>query len=72
VHRARKGQERQVVSQLSIFGTDTRKLLQQKEEQEKPFVVKKRLVVVDLRSVARTAVPDGYQVLWSETTIDPG
>jgi type IV secretory pathway TrbF-like protein len=43
-----------------------RRLLQTIEEQEQPFKRSPKLVAVELKSVTKTAVPEGYQVLWTE------
>jgi type IV secretory pathway TrbF-like protein len=48
-----------------------RRLLQAAEDREKPFVPSKRVVSVDVRSVTASPAPQNYQVLWSETTVDP-
>lgn len=45
---------------------DARALLQHLEETEKPFVVGKRLVAVQLKSVTKSDVPRAYTVLWDE------
>jgi len=48
-----------------------RRLLQTIEEQDKPFEEKKKkLVAVELKSLTKTPVPESYQVLWSETSIE--
>src|SRR5262249_61293946 len=47
-----------------------RRLLQAVEDKEQPFKPSKKLVAVELKSITRTAVPDGFQVLWSETSTE--
>ena len=48
-----------------------RRLLQAIEEQDKPFEEKKKkLSSVDLKSITKTPIPESYQILWSETSID--
>src|SRR6266511_3159041 len=47
-----------------------RRALEGYEAQEKPFVVGKKLVSVDLKSVTKTPSPLSFQVLWSETTTE--
>ena len=42
------------------------------EDKEQPFKTSKKLVSVDLKSITKTAVPEGYQVLWSETSTAKG
>jgi type IV secretory pathway TrbF-like protein len=48
-----------------------RRLLQAAEEQDKPFAPSKRVVSVEVKSVTKSPAPHNYQVLWSETTVDP-
>ena len=50
--------------------SDARRLLQAVEEQEKPFQPSKRLVAVEVKSITKTAAPESYQVLWTETSTD--
>jgi hypothetical protein len=47
-----------------------RRLLQAIEDKEQPFKPSKKLVAVELKSITRTSVPEGYQVLWSETSTE--
>jgi type IV secretory pathway TrbF-like protein len=47
-----------------------RRLLQAMEEREQPFKPSKKLVAVELKSITKTAVPEGYQVLWTETSTE--
>jgi type IV secretory pathway TrbF-like protein len=47
-----------------------RRLLQAIEDREQPFRPSKTLVAVELKSITKTAVPEGYQVLWSETSTE--
>src|SRR5262249_8044814 len=47
-----------------------RRLLQAVEDQEQPFKPGKKLVSVELKSITKTAVPEGYQVFWSETSTE--
>ena len=46
-------------------------VLQTLEEHEKPFEVKKKLVSVELKSITKLPAPEGYQVLWTETSTEP-
>jgi len=50
--------------------SDARRLLQAVEEKEKPFQPSKKLVAVEVKSITRTAAPESYQVLWTETSTD--
>src|SRR5262249_61281164 len=47
-----------------------RRLLQAVEDKEQPFKPGKKLVAVELKSITKTAVPEGYQVLWRETSTE--
>jgi type IV secretory pathway TrbF-like protein len=47
-----------------------RRLLQAIEDHDQPFKPSKKLVAVELKSITKTAVSEGYQVLWSETSTD--
>ncbi|HSX78177.1 MAG TPA: type IV secretion system protein [Candidatus Saccharimonadia bacterium] len=50
--------------------SDARRLLQTVEDKEKPFQPSKRLVAVEVKSITKTAAPESYQVLWTETSTD--
>jgi len=50
--------------------SDARRLLQGVEDKEKPFQPSKKLVAVEMKSITRTAAPESYQVLWTETSTD--
>ena len=47
-----------------------RRLLQDIEEKEHPFVPQKKLVAVELKSITKTQAPLSYQVLWTETATE--
>src|SRR5262245_54450601 len=46
---------------------EARRLLHKLEDKEQPFKPGKKLTAVELKSITKTAAPEGYQVLWSET-----
>jgi type IV secretory pathway TrbF-like protein len=49
-----------------------RQALQGYEAHEKPFAPgQKKLVAVDIKSLTKTPSPLSFQVLWSETTVEP-
>jgi type IV secretory pathway TrbF-like protein len=48
-----------------------RTVLSQDEAREKPFAPDHKQVSVQVESITRSPVPENYQVLWSERTIDP-
>ena len=49
---------------------EARRLLQKLEDKEQPFKPGKKLTAVELKSITKTAAPEGYQVLWSETSTE--
>ena len=50
--------------------SEARRLLQAVEDKEKPFQPSKKLVAVEIKSITKTAAPESYQVLWTETSTD--
>jgi len=50
--------------------SEARRMLQAFEEKEKPFQPSKKLVAVEIKSITKTAAPESYQVLWTETSTD--
>ena len=48
-----------------------RQLLSMLEAREKPFAPTTRQVSVDVKAITKSPAPQNYQVLWSETVVDP-
>jgi type IV secretory pathway TrbF-like protein len=48
-----------------------RTVLAEEETKEKPFAPEHKPVSVHVESITRSPVPENYQVLWTERTIDP-